>query len=412
MAKFALLLSIVSVLTFSACGGGGGGSTSAPGPGPSATITVTITPPAASLLVGETRQFSASITGSSNQGVTWTVDPATAGLIDGTGRFVAGSQEAACRVVATSQADTSKSAFAPVVITKPEEVTVTVAPASVALEVGKTAQFTSTVTGAGSSTVTWTVEPSTAGAVDAAGRFTAGDRVANCFVRATSQAKPTFSGTALVTITPNTTGGLANISIEPGGALLTAGGRLDLKATLVGLTQTGVNWTSNGGTITADASDPRKAAFSAPNALGPVKITATSQADALVATSMWVEVVATRTTSTISTLKLDQSEQLMAARDFVAPNWMYIGTFTKGSSSTGSYTDFNGRVSLVSPVPLAFGFTMYTPSTSLNLADPPHIGTHYISFAPPKPLPPGKYVFRFVSLEDPTKFADLVMTLI
>lgn len=79
-------------------------------------VSVTISPTTASLAEGASRQFSATVTGSSNTSVTWT---ATGGTISASGLYVAGSSAGNFTVTATSVADTSKSAPASVTITAP-----------------------------------------------------------------------------------------------------------------------------------------------------------------------------------------------------------------------------------------------------------------------------------------------------
>ena len=84
-----------------------------------ATVTgVSVSPSTATVIAGQTQQFSATVagTGSPSQSVTWT---ASAGIIDGTGLFTAPaatSNVQTITVTATSTADTTKSATATVTI--------------------------------------------------------------------------------------------------------------------------------------------------------------------------------------------------------------------------------------------------------------------------------------------------------
>ena len=77
-------------------------------------ITITINPTSASLAAGNTQGFSATVTGTSNSGVTWT---ATGGTISSSGMYTAGSTVGTYSVTATSVAETSKTAKATVIIT-------------------------------------------------------------------------------------------------------------------------------------------------------------------------------------------------------------------------------------------------------------------------------------------------------
>jgi hypothetical protein len=84
--------------------------------GPS--VAVSISPTAATVTSGSTQQFTPTVTGSTNTGVTWT---ATAGSVSSSGLFTAPtvSANATVTVTATSQADTTQSASATVTVTTP-----------------------------------------------------------------------------------------------------------------------------------------------------------------------------------------------------------------------------------------------------------------------------------------------------
>jgi len=102
------LLVLCSALTLASCGGSGGST--APNPG-SPAIDISVVPSSASLQVGGTQQFSATVSGTSNTGVVWT---ATGGTISSGGLYTAGNAAGSYTVTATSVADSSKSAHAAV----------------------------------------------------------------------------------------------------------------------------------------------------------------------------------------------------------------------------------------------------------------------------------------------------------
>ena len=77
-------------------------------------ITISINPTSASLAAGNTQGFSATVTGTSNSGVTWT---ATGGTISSSGMYTAGNTAGTYSVTASSVAETSKTAKATVTIT-------------------------------------------------------------------------------------------------------------------------------------------------------------------------------------------------------------------------------------------------------------------------------------------------------
>jgi Pectate lyase superfamily protein/Bacterial Ig-like domain (group 2) len=93
----------------------------------SATVTVTpISPPVmveiapltASLLPGGTQQFSATVTGSGNTAVTWSIQEGGGGTVDGSGLYTAPAVAGVYHVVATSVADANQSAIATITVTE------------------------------------------------------------------------------------------------------------------------------------------------------------------------------------------------------------------------------------------------------------------------------------------------------
>lgn len=115
----ALLLLLTGILL--ACGGGGNSS-----PGPPV-ARVSVSPPSASLFPGQTKQFTASVSGLSNTAVTWNVNgvaggDATHGTVDANGLYAAPAavpNPANVTVSAVSQADASKSGSAGVTVLTP-----------------------------------------------------------------------------------------------------------------------------------------------------------------------------------------------------------------------------------------------------------------------------------------------------
>jgi hypothetical protein len=81
----------------------------------STTIKVSVSPTTGSVSSNQTQQFTATVSGTSNTGVTWT---ATTGSVDANGLYTAptASAQSSAVVTATSTADTSKSASATVTI--------------------------------------------------------------------------------------------------------------------------------------------------------------------------------------------------------------------------------------------------------------------------------------------------------
>lgn len=116
MKPFKTLLSACALLAlpaFLACGGGGGSTP------PQPTVAVTIAPLTANLTTGGTQTFTATVTGSSNTSVTWTVSEAAGGTISAAGLYTAPATAGTFHLVATSVADTTKHATATVTVSVP-----------------------------------------------------------------------------------------------------------------------------------------------------------------------------------------------------------------------------------------------------------------------------------------------------
>ncbi len=93
--------------------------TAAPPPPPPASVTISISPTTASLAGGNTVQFTASVSGSTNVGVTWSVAESGGGSVSATGLYTAPATAGTYHVLATSQADISKTSAATVTVTAP-----------------------------------------------------------------------------------------------------------------------------------------------------------------------------------------------------------------------------------------------------------------------------------------------------
>ena len=96
-----------------ACGGGGSAQ---PPPPPTPVITVAISPAGVSLWTGGTQAFQATVTGTPNTAVTWSVVEASGGSISASGLYTAPGGAGSFHVKATSGADASKWAQALVTV--------------------------------------------------------------------------------------------------------------------------------------------------------------------------------------------------------------------------------------------------------------------------------------------------------
>lgn len=255
----------------------GCGSKSSSTPPPTQ-IKVTLSQTSASVPVNGTTSFTATVTGTSNTAVTWSVDGVsggntTAGTISASGLYTAPSQVGTHTVMATSAADTTKTATAQVTVTS--NVAVSVAPTSATIAANATQQFIATVTGTSNTSVTWAVDAvnggnSSVGTINGSGLYTAPSQAGTHTVTATSVADTTKSANASVTVSLNT-----GLTVTPAEAAVAPSGTQQFTAS------SSATWSVDGvaggssstGTITAGG------LYRAPFAIGPHTIKATSTAN-------------------------------------------------------------------------------------------------------------------------------------
>jgi hypothetical protein len=204
-----LAATVLSALVWANCGGG------SPPPPP---VAVTVTPASQRVRVGGAFAFLATVTNTNNLMVTWKVNGVTGGNLATTGSIsTAGLYTAPANiptpamvtVTAVSQADPTRSGSASVTVT----VAVSVTPSQAVVNLSTstqpvTQQFMATVSGQSNNSVTWEVNgtaggDATVGTITNTGLYTAPNAIPNpsrVAVTAVSQADPTQSGNALVTI--------------------------------------------------------------------------------------------------------------------------------------------------------------------------------------------------------------------
>jgi hypothetical protein len=164
-------------------------------------VAVSVNPPTAAVLTGQQEAFTATVTGSANPAVTWTVVEAGGGSVSAAGVYTAPATAGSFHVRATSVADATKSAQATVTVTEVPVVAVSVSPLTATVQTSQQQQFTATVTGSVNTAVTWAVVEAGGGSVSAAGLYTAAATAGTFHVRATSVADATKSAQATVTVT-------------------------------------------------------------------------------------------------------------------------------------------------------------------------------------------------------------------
>lgn len=181
-------------------------------------ITVTIVPSSATVPLGDTQQFAATVTGSSNPSVSWLVNNgvggnATVGTISAAGLYQAPVSLPSSAVTVTAVSNANGATSASLVITLAGSgtpaISVTSTPDGVTnIYTSATQQFSATVVGETNTAVNWLVNNvaggnSTAGTIDTTGLYTAPSTVpspALVTITAVSQASSSVTGSYPVTI--------------------------------------------------------------------------------------------------------------------------------------------------------------------------------------------------------------------
>jgi len=183
---------MLAIGMLSACGGDSTNNPSSPG-------TVSVSPAATSVDQGATIQFFASVIGSGNQAVNWSIQEGSAGgSISQTGLYTAPQSAMDVHIVATSVSDPNKSASALVTV---NAVSVSMV-SSAGVPRGRQHQFAAAVAGTVLKDLTWTVEEGTAGGIITSdGVYTAPTNGGPFHVTARSVADPSKAATAAVVLT-------------------------------------------------------------------------------------------------------------------------------------------------------------------------------------------------------------------
>ncbi len=295
--RAALLLSLAAAISIWGCSSGGGGTTTPQ-------IAVQVTPSNPNVKTGQTQQFAANVTGTTNTAVTWQVSSAAGGNIGSvstSGLYTppAAPPSGSVTVTATSVADTTKSngvTFTVADGTAPSTPTGLSANATSATQialawtaasdnVAVTGYQVQRCSGNGCSPSTQVGTPATnsfndsglAASTSYTYRVSAVDAAGNV---------SSFSTTAIATTQSSSSSGIS-VSVTPVRGGLTVTQKLSLTPTVTGdaLNQ-GVSWSfsSTGSTTGGSFSSPTSASgtpvtFTAPSGAGVVTITASSVSD-------------------------------------------------------------------------------------------------------------------------------------
>jgi Bacterial Ig-like domain (group 2) len=278
-ASFYYALGCSLLVLATGCGGGSSSGSS----GGSSSVSISISPTTATVPSGGTQQFQATVTGSSNTGVTWQVNNVNGGstqtgTISSSGLYTAPTTDVSIQatITAVSAADSSKKANASVTVTGGTgTLSVGISPATATVGSGQTQQFTATVTGTTNTGVTWSVDGvaggnTTVGTINTSGLYTAPSTAAAHTVTATSVADTTKSANAAVSV--------ISMTISPQTASLAPNGTCQFTATVQGSNNQGVAWLVDGvaGGNTTVGTISSNGLYTAPNQTGSHTITATA----------------------------------------------------------------------------------------------------------------------------------------
>jgi hypothetical protein len=204
---------------------------------PAPAVSISVTPTRASLTGGQAATFAATVTGSSNLAVNWTLSPAVGTLTNGVYKAPALiSLQQTVTVAASSAADPTKIAAAS--ITLIPSVSVSVAPTTASLSAGQSQQFSASLSGTTNPNVTWSMSPSVGSLGDGLYRAPATiNSHQTITLIAKSLADPIKTGSATITLVPT-----VGIALTPSSISLTGGQSTQFNVSIGGVPSTAVTW--------------------------------------------------------------------------------------------------------------------------------------------------------------------------
>lgn len=261
------------------------------------TVHVFISSPPQNVLLGNPLQFTATVTGTSDEAVVWSVDGVeggnrTVGTISTSGLYIAPPDlpsQPTVSVTATSKARSSVSARATFTLTSGITINVGTSPPNTSsLITGKSLQLNETILTDGhpDMSVTWFVDGITngntaVGTISSSGQsaaYTAPSAIPSpsaVTIQVESIADPAKSASLTLNILPD-----IQVSLSQTSAVVLLGNSQPFTATVTGSSNTSVTWSVNGGSAFGAITD--SGVYTAPADLpspAVVMVTATSQAD-------------------------------------------------------------------------------------------------------------------------------------
>jgi len=307
---------------------------------PSAGVQVLVSPDSLKLPPKGFQRFVASVSGTSNTGVTWRVLEGSAGgsFLDQDGLYQAPPTPGTYTIMATSLADGSKSGAATVTVTyEVLPIVVAIVPGTKSLAPNATFTFAATVSGTAQTGVTWRVD-SGPGTIDAAtGLYTAPSGPGTAVIRATSTADPTRFALATVTITRS------YVTLSPTGPqVMIPGDTRTFTGVVFGpdnqpLMDQRLQWSQVLPSSTPGVMTSAPYLYTAPLATGTALLRATSLADPTAFADIPIQVTPTALTLNPSSALLAVTRSLQFTASSPTVLWSVNGVAGGSVSVTGFY---------------------------------------------------------------------------
>ena len=183
-----------------------------------------ISPTSVSLWDSQVQQFSACVANTSvtqscdPSASTWSISPANAGAVTASGVYYAPATIPVPQTVVLTATDAANSliSFSSTITLVPP--TVAVSPATITLDAGQTEQFFATVKNSSNTAVNWSISPANAGTINVSGLYQAPATITapqTVAITGTSQAVPSISASAVLTLSPTQCAAKAYSFVRP-----------------------------------------------------------------------------------------------------------------------------------------------------------------------------------------------------